>query len=89
MRKRDIRRHSPLSLSKNVVLAETSCQRLEIWSCAIGQAFRAYFLWRIRDKLKLNLVLVVLLVCVDIEMNEDLVSLETVMLQWWGRKTQP
>ena len=55
MRKRDIRRHSTLSLSKNV-LAETSYQRLEVWLFAIRkelnlrQAFRAYFLWRIRDK---------------------------------------
>ena len=56
MRKRDIRPHSTLSLSKNVVLAETSYQRLEVWLFAIRkelnlrQAFRAYFLWRIRDK---------------------------------------
>ena len=77
MRKRDIRRHSPLSLSKNVALAETSYQRLEVWSFAIRnelnllQAFRVYFFYgEFATKLKLNLVLVVLLVCVDIEMNE-------------------
>ena len=56
MRKRDIRRHSSLSLSKNVVLAETNYERLEVWSFAIHnelglrQGFRAYFSWRIRDK---------------------------------------